>query len=100
LLLKECVRILLDRNVMIHTETATIDGSWSTMDTANIDRLSLTGKYEANQEIHGEDFASAMQEIYNMDSRNCRELTLDEWQERHPPARFSETVLVPLRPFL
>jgi phosphatidylserine/phosphatidylglycerophosphate/cardiolipin synthase-like enzyme len=50
LLLKECVRILLDRNVMIHAKTATIDGNWSTVGTANIGRLSLTGKYEANLE--------------------------------------------------
>lgn len=99
-LLTDGVRILLYRNAMIHAKTATIDGSWSTVGTANIDRLSLTGNYEVNLEIHDEDFASDMQEIFTVDSRNCRELTLDEWQERHPVARFSETVLVPLRPFL
>lgn len=99
-LLTEGVRILLYRNAMIHAKTATIDGSWSTVGTANIDRLSLTGNYEVNLEIHDEDFAADMQEIFDVDSRNCRELTLDEWQKRHPLARLSETILVPLRPFL
>jgi cardiolipin synthase len=99
-LLESGVTILLYRNAMIHAKTATIDGKWSTVGSANIDRLSLTGNYEVNLEIHDEDFASSMQEIFDVDSGNCRVLTLEEWQERPLIARFSEAVLVPLRPFL
>ncbi len=99
-LLDAGVTILLYRNAMIHAKTATIDGKWSTVGSANIDRLSLTGNYEVNLEIHDEDFAADMQEIFDVDSRNCRVLTLEEWQERPLVARFSEAVLVPLRPFL
>ncbi|MCU1530672.1 MAG: phospholipase [Arthrobacter sp.] len=99
-LLEARVTILLYRNAMIHAKTATIDGSWSTVGSANIDRLSLTGNYEINLEIHDENFASDMQKIFDVDSRNCRVLTLEEWQDRHPLARFSEAVLVPLRPLL
>ena len=99
-LLEEGVTILLYRNAMIHAKTATIDGSWSTVGSANIDRLSLTGNYEINLEIHDENFASDMQRIFYVDSGNCRVLTLEEWQDRHPLARFSEAVLVPLRPLL
>ena len=99
-LLEEGVTILLYRNAMIHAKTATIDGSWSTVGSANIDRLSLTGNYEINLEIHDEIFASVMQKIFDVDSGNCRVLTLEEWRDRHPLARFSEGVLVPLRPLL
>ena len=99
-LLEAGVTILLYRNAMIHAKTATIDGSWSTVGSANIDRLSLTGNYEINLEIHDESFASDMQKIFDVDSGNCRVLTLEEWQDRHPLARFSEAVLVPLRPLL
>ena len=99
-LLEEGVTILLYRNAMIHAKTATIDGSWSTVGSANIDRLSLTGNYEINLEIHDENFASDMQKIFDVDSGNSRVLTLKEWQDRHPLARFSEAVLVPLRPLL
>jgi cardiolipin synthase A/B len=99
-LLEEGVTILLYRNAMIHAKTATIDGSWSTVGSANIDRLSLTGNYEINLEIHDENFASDMQKIFAVDSGNCRILTLEEWRDRHPLARFSEAVLVPLRPLL
>jgi cardiolipin synthase len=99
-LLEDGVTILLYRNAMIHAKTATIDGSWSTVGSANIDRLSLTGNYEINLEIHHEDFATNMQKIFDVDSRNCRVLTLEEWRHRSPLARFSESVLVPLRPLL
>ncbi len=99
-LLEDGVTILLYRDAMIHAKTATIDGSWSTVGSANIDRLSLTGNYEINLEIHDEGFAEDMQEIFEIDSRNCKELTMSDWQHRSPLARFSETVLIPLRPLL
>ncbi len=100
ILLEAGVTILLYRNAMIHAKTATIDGEWSTVGTANIDRLSLTGNYESNLEIHSPELAAHMEEIFAVDSANSRELTVDEWTHRPLLARFSELVLVPLRPFL
>ena len=99
-LLQDGVTILLYRNAMIHAKTATIDGSWSTVGSANIDRLSLTGNYEINLEIHDEGFASDMQKIFEVDSQNSKVLTMEEWHHRPFIARFSEVVLVPLRPLL
>ncbi len=85
---------------MVHAKTATIDGEWSTIGTANIDRLSLTGNYEINLEILDEGLAAGMDEIFANDSTAARELTLEEWTSRRWRARFSEAVLVPLRPLL
>lgn len=99
-LLREGVRILLYQNAMIHAKTATVDGEWSTVGTANIDRLSLTGNYEINIELFDEKLASTMERIFEIDSSNCRELTLKEWEDRHIVARVSEAILAPLRPFL
>ncbi len=99
-LLAEGVTILLYRNAMIHAKTATIDGQWVTVGTANIDRLSLTGNYESNLEIYSTDLASDMEEIFAVDSANSRLLTIEEWRSRPLLARFSELVLIPLRPFL
>jgi PLD-like domain len=92
------LRILLYRNAMIHAKTATIDGQWSTIGTANIDCLSLTGNYETILEIHDKGFAANMEDIFEVDSRNSYELTLEEWGTRPWVARFSESVIVPLRP--
>lgn len=99
-LLRDGVKILLFQNAMIHAKTATIDGEWSTIGTANIDRLSLTGNYEINMEIFDKELAAHMEQIYEVDSSNSRELTLHEWDARHVAARMSELILAPLRPFL
>ena len=56
-LLDSGVRILRYRDAMVHAKTATVDGTWSTVGTANIDRLSLTGNYEINLEILDDDLA-------------------------------------------
>ena len=99
-LLSAGVRILRFRDAMVHAKTATIDGSWSTVGTANIDRLSLQGNYEINLEVIDEGFAGAMEEIFAVDESNCLELTLSEWQARDLHRKFTESFLAPLRPLL
>jgi cardiolipin synthase A/B len=99
-LLRGGVRLLLYQGAMVHAKTATIDGQWSTIGTANIDRLSLLGNYEINMEVLNSDVARQMEEIFDVDSSNTVELTLPEWQRRHAMVKFSETVLSPLRPLL
>ncbi|MBW9216475.1 phosphatidylserine/phosphatidylglycerophosphate/cardiolipin synthase family protein [Mumia sp. zg.B53] len=99
-LLRGGVKILLFQGAMVHAKTATVDGRWSTIGTANIDRLSLTGNYEVNAEIIDEAIAAMMERIFENDTSATRELTVDEWSRRRAMARFSEAVLVPLRPLL
>ncbi len=99
-LLRAGVRLLLYQGAMVHAKTATIDGQWSTIGTANIDRLSLVGNYEINMEVYNSDVARQMEEIFSMDSSNTVELTWSAWQRRHAMVKFSETVLTPFRPLL
>ena len=99
-LLRNGVRLLLYQGAMVHAKTATIDGQWSTIGTANIDRVSLLGNYELNMEVFNRDVARQMEEIFEIDSTNTIELTLPDWQRRHAMVKFSETVLTPLRPLL
>ncbi|MFX4285726.1 phospholipase D-like domain-containing protein [Janibacter sp. G349] len=99
-LLRGGVRLLRFENAMVHAKTATIDGLWSTIGTANIDRLSLAGNYEMNMEILDADVAARMEEIFALDSGNCTELTLDEWTRRPLISRVTEGILSPWRPLL
>jgi cardiolipin synthase len=94
------VRIFRFRDAMVHAKTATIDGKWSTIGTANVDRLSLQGNYEINVEFIDGSLASAMEKIYEVDLSNCAELTTAEWESRDIYRRFTEAVLAPLRPLL
>ncbi|GMA39011.1 phospholipase D-like domain-containing protein [Mobilicoccus caccae] len=94
------VKIWLYRDAMVHAKTATVDGRWSTVGTANIDRLSLIGNYEVNLELYSDEQAAEMERIFEMDLGNCRELTHDEWSARSRFRRVVERVLAPLQPLL
>jgi len=94
------IRVFRYRDAMVHAKTATIDGSWSTVGTANVDRLSMQGNYEINVEFIDPAMARAMEKIYEADLANCAELTTGEWESRDLYRRFTEMVLAPLRPLL
>jgi cardiolipin synthase len=85
---------------MIHSKTATIDGVWSTVGSANIDRYSLLGNYEINLEVYSERFAAQMEKMFELDKTNASELTLEEWERRPLPAKVIERVLANLSPLV
>ena len=99
-LLAAGVRIFRYEGAMVHAKTATVDGRWSTVGTANIDRLSLTGNYEINVEFIDPDLAAEMERIFLSDLSNATELTTEEWASRGVHKRFTELVLRPFRPLL
>jgi cardiolipin synthase len=85
---------------MVHAKTCTIDGQWSTIGTANLDRLSAVGNLEINAEIYSRDLAGHMDELFEHDKTNAAELTREVWSARPWPDRLSERLLAPLRIFL
>ena len=95
-LLDAGVRIFRFKDAMVHAKTATVDGLWSTVGTANIDRLSLQGNYEINVEVIDRDLAKVLEEIWELDQTNCIELTHGEWEARDLHRRFTELILRPL----
>lgn len=99
-LLESGVRILRYRDAMVHAKTATVDGTWTTVGTANIDRLSLSGNYEINIEVIDRGLARQMETIFATDESHCLELTIGEWEARDLHRKFTEFVLAPLRPLL
>ena len=99
-LLNAGVRIFRYRGAMVHAKTATIDGRWATVGTANIDRLSMTGNYEINVEFIDPGQAAEMERIFATDLSNSVELTAEWWDRRGFHRKFTETLLAPLRPLL
>jgi cardiolipin synthase A/B len=88
------------QGAMVHAKTATVDGAWSTVGTANIDRLSMTGNYEVNVEFIDPAMAEEMERIFTTDLRNCEQLTRAVWENRGVHKKFTEAFLAPLRPLL
>ena len=84
---------------MIHAKTCTIDGQWTTIGTANMDRLSSLGNYELNVEIYSRELAQQMEMLFERDKKNAVELTLDQWEARPWYVKLSERILIPLRIF-
>jgi cardiolipin synthase len=82
---------------MIHAKTCTIDGQWSTIGTANLDRLSSVGNYEINVEIYSAELARHMEILFARDRVNATELTLAGWSARPWYVKLSERILAPLR---
>ncbi len=82
---------------MIHAKTCTIDGQWSTIGSANMDRLSSLGNHELNVEIYSPELARQMESLFAQDKANAVELTLREWRTRPWLAKVSERILTPLR---
>ncbi|MGJ9371910.1 phospholipase D-like domain-containing protein [Nesterenkonia sp. CF4.4] len=94
------ISIQLFGSSMMHSKTATIDGEWSTIGTANIDRLSLSFNYESNLEVIDAGFAAEMERVFESDREHCELVIADRWRERRPMARVTEWALIPFRPVL
>ncbi|MBA2348841.1 MAG: phosphatidylserine/phosphatidylglycerophosphate/cardiolipin synthase family protein [Solirubrobacterales bacterium] len=99
-LLSGGVEIWRFQQAMIHAKTMTIDGQWSTIGTANIDRVSLTGNYEINVELYDAGVAGQLEHVFETDLTNATRLTLADWERRSDAARLTERILAPLRPLL
>ena len=97
--LKAGIRIFGYRN-MLHAKTCAIDGEWSTIGTANLDRLSSVGNYEINVEVYSKELAHQMEALFKCDRSNSFELTLEQWLKRPWYAILSERILSPLRALL
>ncbi len=82
---------------MIHAKTCTIDGQWSTIGTANLDRLSSIGNFEINVEIYSAELARQMETLFECDTADAFELTFKGWGGRPWYTKLSERILAPLR---
>ena len=93
------IRIFLYR-AMIHAKTCTIDGQWSTIGTANLDRLSSVGNLEINAEIYSRELAEHMDDLFEHDKSFATELSLASWSARAWPDKLGERILAPMRIFI
>lgn len=81
-LLKRGVRIFEWPERMMHAKCGVIDGVWTTIGSYNLDRRSFLHNLEAGLVTIDRDLGERMQDRFELDLVACREVTLEEWNQR------------------
>ncbi len=81
-LLAAGVKIYERRGPLLHAKTALIDGVWSTVGSANLDRRSFLHNQEINAVVLGADFGAQMQSMFDADIAASNNITLEAWDRR------------------
>jgi cardiolipin synthase len=81
-LLKAGVKIFELQIAVLHAKTAVIDGAWSTIGSANIDRRSFLHNYELNVVVLDPAFGRDMESAFNEDLRDSKQVPLEQWKHR------------------
>jgi len=89
-LLENKVRIFQLQVAVLHAKTAVIDGTWSTIGSANIDRRSFIHNYELNVVVLDAPFGRDMESAFTEDLRDSKEITQEEWDHRPWSDRIKE----------
>lgn len=99
-LLDAGVRIWEHRPGVLHAKTMVIDGSWSTVGSANMDIRSFRLNFECNVLVTGASFAERMQRIFEDDLARARPVTLEAVRRKTVWRRLSEGFARALSPVL
>jgi cardiolipin synthase len=89
-LLVNGVKIYQLQVAVLHAKSAVIDGTWSTVGSANIDRRSFLHNYELNVVVLDPAFGQEMESAFQEDLRDSKEVTLEEWRRRPWADRIKE----------
>jgi cardiolipin synthase len=99
-LLHSGVRIYQYRGNMIHSKSITIDDTWATVGSMNLDSISLLYNFEANIVTTNDRFAKKLKEHFYEDIGESIELNLRDWQKRPFYQKFLETMAHLVKKFL
>ena len=89
-LLANGVKIYQLQVAVLHAKTAVIDGTWSTVGSANIDRRSFLHNYELNVVVLDPAFGRDMESAFEEDLRDSKQVTLEQWRRRPISDRIKE----------
>jgi cardiolipin synthase len=81
----------------LHAKTLVVDGRWASVGSTNLTRRSFSWNYESNVHIFDEGIARQMEEMFERDLREARQITLSEWKQRSCGERFLEWIYGLLR---
>ena len=89
-LLANGVKIFHLQVAVLHAKTAVIDGAWSTIGSANIDRRSFIHNYELNVIVLDTAFGQDMEAAFSEDLRDSKPVNREQWRRRPWADRIKE----------
>ncbi|MFA6463953.1 MAG: phospholipase D-like domain-containing protein [Candidatus Paceibacterota bacterium] len=99
-LLEHNVKIFRYEKTMIHSKTAVVDGTWSTIGSLNLDNISLRYNFEANLVSTDKDFSFELEKHFLDDLKLSKELLLNDWMKRPLRRKIVEVIIWPFRKLL
>jgi cardiolipin synthase len=99
-ILKRGCRIWLTPPPFDHSKLMIVDDFWSFIGSANWDPRSLRLNFEFNVECYDQDFAGALNRIFDEKLQNARPVTLQDVDGRSLPLKLRDGVARLLTPFL
>jgi cardiolipin synthase len=84
------VRIYEQRHALLHAKTAVFDTALSMVGSANLDMRSFLHNNEINAAIVGRTFAQQLEQVFERDLGQARELALEQWRKRPWSQRLKE----------
>jgi cardiolipin synthase len=99
-LLESGARIFLYQGKVIHSKTAVIDGTWSTVGSLNLDAVSLLYNYEANIVSLNSRFAEELAAHFVHDISESKEVLLEDRKKRFFLEKIPEMLIRVVRNFL
>ncbi len=81
-LLKSDIKIFLYKGNMIHSKAITIDDTWSTVGSMNLDNISLLYNFEANIVTTNDSFSRELKAHFIEDLGESQQVYLKDWQKR------------------
>jgi cardiolipin synthase len=99
-LLRSGVRIFQWQHQMLHSKSAVIDGTWSTLGSFNLDYVSFNFNLELNVAIDDREFAATMERSFQRDLENSIEVRLEEFRHRPVSEQLLEAILYRMRKVL
>jgi len=84
------VRIFEREGQLLHAKTVVIDGVWSTVGSTNLDWRSFLDNDELDAIMLGREFGARMEEMFQRDLEQSREIDPERWARRPAGTRFKE----------
>lgn len=85
------IRVYQLKIAVLHAKTAVVDGTWSTVGSANIDTRSFLHNYEVNVMVYDDALGQAMEAAFEEDLRYSTEISAQQWEQRPYGDRLKES---------